>query len=223
MIEARNLSRFDPRTATQLLNPTDYSLLGADRVAITGSSGSGKSVFLRTLALLDTPSTGEVLWKNAPIPHVRIPTYRSRVCYISQKPGLIEGTVEDNLRYPFSLKVFARAQFDRQVVEQLLEKAGKTPQFIDKQSSDLSGGEAQIVALIRTLQLQPEVLLLDEPTAALDPNSSEQVEHLVSAWFAEGEGGRAYIWVSHDHDQARRMSDYQMTMHAGTLTGRQAQ
>lgn len=75
-----------------------------------------------------------------------------------------------------------------------------------------------MVSLIRTLQLNPDVLLLDEPTAALDPASSGEVEALISAW-AEADSAHAYIWVSHDLEQAQRMSTTHLHMDAGVLTG----
>ncbi|MDE1164671.1 MAG: ATP-binding cassette domain-containing protein [Pseudomonas sp.] len=217
LIETRQLSRLDANTGSVLLHPTDYRLNGGDRVAITGPSGSGKSVFLRALALLDAPSRGELLFKGHPVAPDHVPAYRSRVCYIAQKPGLLDGTVADNLRYPYGLKVFAKARFDLPTVQRLLAQAGKPAAFLDKHSADLSGGEAQVLALVRVLQLDPDVLLLDEPTAALDPASAAQVEQLVGAWFGQAPGTRAYLWVSHDPQQAQRVSNRQLNMIAGAL------
>jgi putative ABC transport system ATP-binding protein len=216
LIETRALMRRDERRQVQLLQPTDFSLHRADRVSITGASGSGKSVFLRALALLDAPTSGQVLWNGQPIANTQIPHYRSHISYLSQRPALIEGTVQDNLCFPFSLKTLRQRSFDLPTVTALLAHAGKASDFLAKNAGDLSGGEAQVVALIRTLQLNPEVLLLDEPTAALDPASSRDVEALIDAWFA-GDGSRACIWVSHDLDQARRMSDIHLQMSAGVL------
>ena len=218
LIETRALTRRDERRQTLLLQPTDFSLNRADRVSITGSSGSGKSVFLRALALLDAPTSGQVLWNGQPIANTEIPHYRSHISYLSQRPALIEGTVEDNLRFPFSLKTLRQRRFDPAAVTALLEHAGKTPGFLGKNAADLSGGEAQVASLIRTLQLNPEVLLLDEPTAALDPTSSRDVEALINAWFG-ADSDRAYIWVSHDLEQARRMSEIHLQMSAGVLSG----
>jgi len=218
LIETRALTRMDERRQVPLLQPTDFSLKRADRVSITGTSGSGKSVFLRALALLDAPSSGQVLWNGQPISNAQIPHYRSHISYLSQRPALIDGTVEDNLRFPFSLKTLRQRHFEPAAVIALLGHAGKSPDFLAKNAGDLSGGEAQVMSLIRTLQLNPEVLLLDEPTAALDPASSREVEALIDAWFA-ADNARAYIWVSHDLDQARRMSDIHLHMSAGVLSG----
>ena len=218
LIQTRALTRVDERRQVALLQPTDFTLHAGDRVSITGSSGSGKSVFLRALALLDTPTSGQMLWNGQPIANAQIPHYRSHISYLSQRPALLEGTVEDNLRFPFSLKTLRKRHFDRASVITLLEHAGKAPDFLAKHALDLSGGESQVVSLIRTLQLDPEVLLLDEPTAALDPASSRDVEALIDAWFA-ADNARAYVWVSHDLDQARRMSAIHLHMSAGVLSG----
>ncbi len=215
LITAVALSRLDERSGATLLQPLHFTLAPGDRVAITGPSGSGKSVLLRTLALLDAPHGGEIHWQGAPIVTAHIPAYRRQVCYIAQKPAVLDGSVEDNLRYPYSLKVHAKARFEREAVVRLLAKAGKPASFLDKQASELSGGEAQVMALVRALQLNPQVLLLDEPTAALDPASARQVEDLVDAWFSPE---RALIWVSHDPAQAERVSNRQHVMEAGRLT-----
>lgn len=217
LIETRALTRIDERRQVVLLQPTDYTLNAGDRVSITGSSGSGKSVFLRALALLDAPTCGQILWNGQPISNAQIPHYRSHISYLSQRPALIEGTVQDNLRFPYSLKTSRTRNFDLATVTTLLGHAGKAPDFLSKIAADLSGGEAQVVSLIRTLQLNPEVLLLDEPTAALDPTSSREVEALIDAWFA-GDNARACIWVSHDLDQAQRMSTLHLHMSAGVLS-----
>jgi len=219
LVKASGLLRYDAKNHTSLLAATDFTLTGGDRVAVTGPSGSGKSVFLRALALLDPLDGGDVLWRDKRVSGPGIPLYRRHVSYIAQRAAMLEGTVEDNLRYPFSLKVYRDLKFDRSAVLRLAELAGRDNRFLDKQSSELSGGEAQIAALIRVLQLNPDVLLLDEPTASLDPQSSREIESLVSAWFDGGRRGEhAYIWVSHDRERALRMSQRRLTMQAGILS-----
>ena len=94
LIETRALTRMDERRHVALLQPTDFTLNAVDRVSITGSSGSGKSVFLRALALLDAPTSGQVLWNGQPIANTEIPHYRSHISYLSQRPALTEGGVE---------------------------------------------------------------------------------------------------------------------------------
>ena len=218
LIRVFNLYRPSAVQSAPLMHVTEFVLAQNARIAITGPSGSGKSVFLRALALLDSQATGEIAWRGEPVRAEMIPLYRTRACYMPQKPAFVDGTVEDNLRLPFTLKSLQGRSFDVQAIYRLLEQAGKAPSFLENNAADLSGGEAQIAALLRTLQLAPQVMLFDEPTAALDPQSAAAVEGLVQAWFADGAGQRAYVWVSHDHPQAERMSTQRLYMHQGALS-----
>lgn len=217
LVDAQDISRRDPQSGQILLHPTRFALCAGDRVAVTGPSGSGKSVFLRSLALLDPLDSGRICWHGKAVERAQIPRYRRNVAYIRQRPAILDGTVEDNLRYPYSLKVYRDVRFDRARAASLAIKAGRGEDFLDKRASELSGGEAQIAALIRVLQLAPEVLLLDEPTASLDPESSHAIEGLVEAWFGADDTPRAWVWVSHDPAQAKRVSRRHLVMRAGVL------
>lgn len=218
IIGAQGISRRDALSGQVLLQPTDFSLQGGERVALTGRSGSGKSVLLRALALLDPLDAGGLLWRGATLGRDDIPRYRRHVGYLGQRPALFEGTVEDNLRYPYSLKVSGPYGFDRGQVLALLEQAGRGAAFLAQRASELSGGEAQITAMVRTLQLRPHVLLLDEPTASLDPESAQRVEQLVGHWLHANTAARAFVWVSHDPQQASRVSNRRVQMAAGVLS-----
>ncbi|CAB3716802.1 ABC transporter ATP-binding protein [Paraburkholderia rhynchosiae] len=217
LVLADGIVRRDASRGQTLLQPTTFALHAGDRVAVTGPSGSGKSVFLRSLALLDPLDAGCIVWHGAPVARAAIPRYRRNVAYIRQRPALLDGSVEDNLRYPFELRAYRDVRFNRGQAASLVAQAGRGGDFLDKRASELSGGEAQITALIRVLQLAPQVLLLDEPTASLDPESSHAIEELVRAWFEAEPRARASIWVSHDAAQAARMSERHLTMRAGAL------
>ncbi|KVR10356.1 ABC transporter ATP-binding protein [Burkholderia ubonensis] len=222
LIDALGVTRRDARSGKILLAPTDFSLPAGARVAITGPSGSGKSVLLRALALLDPLDGGRVLWRGRPIRRSAIPRYRRSAAYLRQRPAQTDGTVESQLRYPYSLAVYRDLTFDRARAEQLAARAGRGADFLDKRASELSGGEAQIAALLRVLQLDPDVLLLDEPTSALDPDSTRAIEALVGAWFDAAPDARAYLWISHDPAQAARIGTLRVTMQAGVLSAAQA-
>jgi putative ABC transport system ATP-binding protein len=217
LLEARQLGRVDLPSQATLLAPTDFCLRAGERIALIGASGSGKSVLLRTLALLDAPSSGEVLWLGEPLTPPLIPNFRARACYLTQRAALVDGSVMDNLRLPFTLKHNRHRRFDAALAVRLLELAGKPTGFADKATFDLSGGEAQLVALVRALLLAPQVLLLDEPTSALDPQSVAAAEALVMNWLEEAPDSRAFLWITHDHAQAQRISTRTLTMHQGTL------
>jgi len=189
-----------------LLRDVTFSVQAGDRTALVGATGSGKSLLLRSLAMLDPLDAGEITWCGDRVSGPQIPEFRSRVIYLHQRPGLIEGTVEDNLRQPFSLQIHQTRQFQREEAVSLLERIGQDQSFLDKEQRDLSGGESQLTALLRAIQLSPNILLLDEPTAALDSNSTERVESLVDSWLNEESSRRAVVWVTHDRQQAERVS-----------------
>ncbi|WP_322027056.1 ATP-binding cassette domain-containing protein [Burkholderia sp. BCC1977] len=217
LIEAQHITRRDAGSGKTLLAPTDFSLAAGSRIAVTGPSGSGKSVLLRALALLDPLDGGHLLWRGQRIRRGAIPRYRRSVAYVRQRPAQMDGTVEAQLRYPYSLAIYRDVTFDRARGEALAARAGRGADFLDKRASELSGGEAQIAALLRVLQLDPDVLLLDEPTSALDPDSTRAIEALVGAWFDAAPDARAYMWISHDPAQAARIGMMRLVMQAGVL------
>jgi putative ABC transport system ATP-binding protein len=99
----------------------------------------------------------------------------------------------------------------------LLHELGREPAFLAKSSRDLSGGEAQLVALVRAIQLEPVVLLLDEPTAALDPGTAAAVEGLLDRWLAARDNERALVLVSHDRNQTVRVTRRRLSLRAGHI------
>jgi putative ABC transport system ATP-binding protein len=217
LVEAHDIVRRDAARGQTLLHPARLAIRAGERIAITGPSGSGKSVFMRALALLDPLDGGEVRWRGRRIARATIPRFRRHVAYIRQRPALLDGTVEDNLRYPYTLHAYRDVRFDRERAAALASQAGRSADFLDRFANELSGGEAQIAALIRVLQLEPDVLLLDEPTASLDPESALAIEGLVRAWFDASPQARAWLWVSHDPAQAARVNNRHLTMRAGVL------
>jgi putative ABC transport system ATP-binding protein len=217
LLEARGVGRRAPGGGWLLADVT-LALRPGDSVALAGPSGAGKTLLLRALAFLDPLDAGEVRWRGRPVGRGEVPSFRREVVYLHQRPALFEGTVEDNLRLPFALKAHAGQRFDKGRALVLLDALGRDPSFLDKQQQDLSGGEAQVTALVRALQLDPTVLLLDEPTAALDPETARSAEALVKSWLDETPG-RAFVWVGHDPAQALRVSARRVRLRAGRLEG----
>ncbi|MGA9521552.1 MAG: ATP-binding cassette domain-containing protein [Myxococcaceae bacterium] len=176
-----------------------------ESVALTGPSGSGKTVLLRTLAGLEPVEAGEVTLDGRSQRDWRMPAFRARVSYLSQRPVLFEGSVLDNLRRPFALRIHRDRRFDPDRALSLLARLGRDDVFLSQQGANLSGGEGQIVALVRVLLVEPTVLLLDEATASLDPDATRRVEALIADWRRESRE-RACLWVSHDPAQLGRVA-----------------
>jgi putative ABC transport system ATP-binding protein len=216
LVEARQLGRCT-QDGQWLIRRVCLKALDGDRIAIVGRSGSGKTVLLRTLSLLDPIDEGHVYWHGKSTDDANIPQFRSRVVYLHQRTPLVEGTVEDNLRLPFTYRAHRHRSFDADQVVRWLRELGRDQSFLKKSTSDLSGGEAQITALLRAMQLDPDVLLLDEPTAALDRDSTATVEMLVNQWLGEPDKHRAFILVTHDERQAERVAGKILQMENGRL------
>lgn len=214
-LEARNLSRQSPHKDHWLLRNVSLTLHAGERLALLGASGSGKTLLLRSLAFLDPLDEGELLWNGNPV--IDVPRYRRSVSYLHQRSPLFEGTVEDNLRAPFHLSIRQDQTFDRARISQILTRLERDESFLKKSHQDLSGGEAQITTLLRTLQLDPNVLLLDEPTSALDSTTTLAVESLILDWVNEKKDERALVWVSHEQSQSKRMCDHVLKMDAGQI------
>jgi putative ABC transport system ATP-binding protein len=201
------------------LRGISLSIYGGERLAIIGATGSGKTLLMRSLALLDPVDGGDVLWKGKPVEVSQIPRYRSQVIYLHQRPALLGDTVEACLRHPFSLRIHRGLTYKRDQAAALLQTLGRDEGFLSKACRDLSGGERQLTALVRALLIDPAVLLLDEPTAALDATAVEAVEKVAIQWVTESANSRAAVWVTHDDRQVHRTADRVLTMHSGRLLG----
>lgn len=217
LLEAHRIGRRIPGTDKWLLRDVNLRLDPGTRLGIVGPSGAGKSLLVRALALLDPLDEGSIDWRGAPAGEKGIAHYRRQVMYLHQRPTLFEGDVEANLRQPFALKIHAKSRFDEQLVSELLRKVGRHHSFLQKSATELSGGERQLVALIRAIQLNPSVLLLDEPTASLDAETTHAAEQLLEQWFADFGGDHALVQITHDRAQVERVSKQILALDHGRI------
>ncbi len=204
LLQARGL-RFaiDDRLLWQDL---DLTLAPGERLAIAGPSGSGKTLLLRTLAALEPMQSGEITFQGRTLTDWSMPIYRAHVVYLPQRPALPEGKVEAALQAPFHFQVRQHRRFPVEQARQLLQMLGRDETFLQQRTERLSGGEAQIAAMLRALLTAPDVLLLDEPTASLDADAVAAIEKLIANWLQE-KPERACVWTSHDRQQLERISD----------------
>ena len=177
----------------QLLKPVSLQLYQGDCVLLTGPSGSGKSTFLKILASLITPTSGQLFFRNSEVTTLKAEAYRQQVSYCFQTPQLFGQTVYDNLALPWQIR---RQKPQRDKLVAALESVNLSPDMLNKPVEQLSGGEKQRVGLLRNLQFMPEVLLLDEVTSALDEENRLSVLSLINRIAAEEKV--AVVRISHD-------------------------
>ena len=188
-----------------LVDDIDLTLRAGEITVVMGPNGAGKSLLLRLLHGLIAPTAGEVLWAGAPPGRAT----RQRQAMVFQKPVLLRRSVAANIDFVQR----ARGRRDRARRDALLAHVG-LDRHRDQPARLLSGGEQQRLALARALATDPEILLLDEPTASLDPASALMIEEIVSSAHA---AGTKVIFVTHDPGQARRLADDVVFLHKGRL------
>ncbi|MCF3946666.1 ATP-binding cassette domain-containing protein [Acidiphilium sp. AL] len=183
--------------------PFGIALGRGDAMAITGPSGAGKSVLLRMIADLD-PHEGAILLDGVDRATIAAPLWRRRVAYLAAEPGWWHDDTAPH--FP-----------DRPRTEALMPSLALDPGLLNQPVHRLSTGERMRLAFIRTLLNEPEILLLDEPTGALDPHATALVETLL---IERLRAGAALILVTHDMAQASRLGARRFHLEAGTLTPR---
>jgi putative ABC transport system ATP-binding protein len=183
--------------------------------ALIGPSGAGKTSLLRLLNRLDDPASGVVRFLGRPIVDFPVRALRRRVGFVFQAPAMFPGTVAENLAVVATLDGEARAAPVSVHIAEVLRLVELGADFADRIAADLSGGEKQRVALARALMTRPEVLLLDEPTAALDPEVAERLMHTLRR--LRESTGLTIVMVTHRLSEARFASTYAVMLEAGRL------
>jgi ABC-type multidrug transport system ATPase subunit len=188
-------------------DPFEFDLRAGECVAIQGPSGAGKSVLLRMLADLD-PHEGEVLLDGRSHKAMPAHTWRAQVVYQPAEPAWWEATAGEH----FSARPGTE---QRGFLDRTLGALGLSTALLDTDIERLSTGERQRLALVRSLAAEPRVLLLDEPTAALDPDSVKRAEALLASCLASG---MALLIVTHTAEQAGRLARRSFHLDQGRLT-----
>jgi putative ABC transport system ATP-binding protein len=174
--------------------------------ALLGPSGSGKSTLLRLLNRLADPDAGVVRFHGTDVRELDPLELRRRVGLVPQLPAPVPGSVADNVSFG------PRLEGRDADPERALELAGLDESFLDRDASRLSVGEQQRVMLARALALEPEVLLLDEPTASLDPTATAAVEQAL-----RGLNEVSLVLVTHSRDQADRLTERTIRLRDGRV------
>ena len=244
MLKVKNLSR--KVSDNWIWENINFELYAGQKLALSGNSGSGKSMLLRTLAGLDVlekgPSgkEGSISFSGKSISEWEMPEYRIRIGYVPQNPIFSDLTVEECFKSVFSFKINQKKFYNKEKILSWLEQLSipnignnnsdkvDFTEFLQRPARELSGGEAQVVDVLRVLQLEPKILLLDEPTSSMDKELTKQMEDLLEKWhkcssdiFPVPNGlkdQRAWIWVAHNPDQLTRICG--QTYSLGSLDGK---
>jgi putative ABC transport system ATP-binding protein len=197
LLEARDLVVL--REGRRILDGASMVVQPGEAVAVQGPSGSGKSTLVRTLATLIEPDSGAVLLEGRNAREIAPARFRTRVAFLAQQPAMFAGTVRDNLEAGPALqgKSLGEAR-----ARELTVAVGLDEGILGREARSLSGGEKQRVALARALANSPEALLLDEPTASLDPDSGERIVALLRGLCTSG---ITLVMVTHVDAHARAL------------------
>ena len=199
---------YDGRT---VLNVGQLTVQRGEILALVGPSGAGKSTLLRLLNFLEPASQGTVRFDGQVVTADLGLGQRRRVTTVFQRPLLLQRSVRANLRYGPGLR---GQKLPPAVENEWLERLGLAP-LADQSAPKLSAGEAQRVALARALVTQPDVLLLDEPTANLDPNNVRIIESIIQEENRRSD--MTVVLVTHNIFQARRIAHRTALLWAGEL------
>lgn len=200
----------------EVLRDIDFTVKKGDVISIIGASGSGKSTLLRCVNLLETPSSGQILYHGTDVAGrgVNAPEYRSHVGMVFQSFNLFNNMSVLKNCMVGQMKVLKRSKEEaRQQALKYLEKVGMAP-YINAKPRQISGGQKQRVAIARALALHPDILCFDEPTSALDPELTGEVLKVIRGL---AEQKTTMIIVTHEMAFARDVADRLIFMDGGVI------
>ena len=200
----------------EVLKDISFDLFEGDVVCIIGSSGSGKSTLLRCINHLETPTSGQILYHGYPLTKdaQTINRFRSQVGMVFQQFNLFPNmTIKENIMLaPVKLNKMTREEAEKKAME-LLKRIGLSDKA-DAYPSQLSGGQKQRIAIVRSLAMNPDIILFDEPTSALDP---EMVGEVLSVMKELAEDGMTMVVVTHEMGFAREVANRVMFINDGVI------
>ena len=212
ILEARDLQV--RRGGAEVLSIPSFMLHENETVALIGPNGAGKSSLMFSLASLIVPTSGQVLFRNEPVPSGSAATgYRRKIAMVFQEPLLFDTTVFGNVATGLNIRGLSRCEIRERVVA-CLERF-RIAHLADRSARKLSGGEAQRTSIARAFATHPEVVLLDEPFVALDSPTRQALTDDLEQVLRES--GTAAILSTHDQAEALRLADRMMVMNKGAI------
>jgi len=216
LISVRHLVKEFSDSGTVALNDCNLDISKGEVVAIIGPSGSGKSTLLRSLNMLETPTSGKIIFEGTDLADksVDINRHRQKMGMVFQHFNLFpHKTVLENITMaPVNLKLKTKAEAEKAAVS-LLERVGLADKK-DEYPAMLSGGQKQRIAIVRALAMEPDVMLFDEPTSALDP---EMVGEVLDVMKNLAKAGMTMVVVTHEMGFAKEVADRVVFMAEGKI------
>ncbi|KXL53868.1 putative iron export ATP-binding protein FetA [Anaerotignum neopropionicum] len=209
LLEFQNV--FFNNDGKSILKNISVSIGQGDFISIVGPSGSGKSTFLKLCSHLISPTNGNIIFKGKNFTDYSPTELRKSIAYCFQTPYLFGDTVMENINFPFSIR---NVKTDQKRVNDLFSMFHMASDYLDKDVRNLSGGEKQRIALIRSLLFLPEILLLDEITSALDVDNTKIVENVIDSLNKEG---TTVLWITHNPEQSRKYANKVLAIEAGEI------
>lgn len=194
-----------------ILNGISAKVMEGEFITIIGPSGSGKSTFLSLINRMTEPDSGLLRFKGTPYVEMDVLKLRRKIGMVFQLPTMLPGTVRDNLL--IGPRLF-RGTLSNAEIDDLLDQIALPKSIKEQDARSLSGGQKQRVSLARSLANRPEILLLDEVTASLDPTSTEEIEELIQRLH---QNGTTILWVSHNLKQAKKVGEYTWVIAGGKI------
>jgi putative ABC transport system ATP-binding protein len=195
-----------------VLNKVTLNINTGEFISVVGPSGSGKSTFFKLCCNLISPTSGNIVFKGKNFMDYDPVELRKSIVYCFQAPLLFGSTVKQNIYYPYSIRGLKP---DEKRVNELFSEFHMPQDFLDNDVKNLSGGEKQRIALIRSLLFKPEILLLDEVTSALDKDNTELVEGIINSINKQGV---TVLWITHNPEQSRRYAHRLITIEQGEIS-----
>ena len=216
LIQVHDLKKYYNGGDIKALDGVTADICKGDVMAVIGPSGGGKSTFLRSLNLLEKPTSGSIIFDGVDITgkKVDLPLHRQKMGMVFQHFNLFPNkTVLDNLTMaPIKIKKTPKAEAEAKAIS-LLQRVGLADRAHDW-PAQLSGGQKQRVAIVRALAMEPEVMLFDEPTSALDP---EMVGEVLEVMKELAQSGMTMVVVTHEMAFAREVGSRVLFMDAGKI------
>jgi len=198
----------------KILKDIDLKVEKGEIMALIGPTGSGKTTLLRLIDLLELPTSGSIVFDGilvTALPEKEKLKARRRMAMVFQKPVMFNASVRENVSYGLKM----RGKGKEEKVREALQAVGLLG-YESRDANTLSGGEMQRIALARALVLEPELLLLDEPTANLDPKSADSIDRIIQSLSGQK---TTVIMATHNMHQCQRLAHRVALLREGRLAG----